>query len=183
MGKLRGGVVAAACCMIAILPEAGFSTSASLVAPGLERIPAEPAGEMAALVGEYGSRDRLLTVYEENGRLLADGIDWNRAILRRLGPTRFAIESGGSRSTVICIRRSGGTLIMRIGRTMQSATLHSSNSKRRTPQPRPKGFQITATPCMGRRWPETSRCTPRFRPAFPGRNNGPSARAAPSDRI
>jgi D-alanyl-D-alanine dipeptidase len=56
---------------------------------------------MAALLGEYGSQDRLLTVYEENGRLLADGIDWNRAILRRLGPTRFASESVGSRSTVV----------------------------------------------------------------------------------
>lgn len=101
MGKLRGGFVAAACCMMTILPEAGFSTSAGLIAPGLERIPAEPAGELAALIGEYGSRDRLLTVYEENGRLLADGIDWNRVILRRLGPTRFAAESDGSRSTVV----------------------------------------------------------------------------------
>jgi D-alanyl-D-alanine dipeptidase len=94
--------------MLAISPEAGFSTSASLVAPGLGRIPAEPAGEMAALIGEYGSRDRLLTVYEENGRLLADGIDWNRAILRRLGPTRFAIESGGSRGTVVLDFRLDG---------------------------------------------------------------------------
>jgi zinc D-Ala-D-Ala dipeptidase len=101
MGKRRRSVVAAACCMIAILPEAGFGTSVNLVAPGLEQIPAEPPGEMAALIGEYGSRDRLLTVYEENGRLLADGIDWNRAILRRLGPTRFAIEGGGSRGTVV----------------------------------------------------------------------------------
>jgi zinc D-Ala-D-Ala dipeptidase len=101
MRKLRGLVRAAACCMIAILPEAGISTPASLVAPELERIPAEPAGDMAALIGEYGSRDRLLTIYEENGQLLADGIDWNRAILRRLGPTRFTIESGGSRDTVV----------------------------------------------------------------------------------
>jgi D-alanyl-D-alanine dipeptidase len=101
MGKLRGLVVAAACCMIAILPEAGFSTSASLVAPGVAQIPAEPDGEMAALIGEYGSPDRVLTVYEENGRLLADGIDWNRALLRRVGPTRFAAESAGSRSTVV----------------------------------------------------------------------------------
>jgi zinc D-Ala-D-Ala dipeptidase len=101
MGKWRGSVTAAACCLIAILPEAGFSTSASLVATGHERIPAEPAGEMAALIGEYGSRDRLLTVYEEDGRLLADGIDWNRALLRRLGPTRFAPESNGSPGTVV----------------------------------------------------------------------------------
>jgi D-alanyl-D-alanine dipeptidase len=62
----------------AILPRGEIATA-----------PAAPAGDLARLVGEYGTPVGLLTVYEADGRLYADGYRLRRMPLQPLGADRF----------------------------------------------------------------------------------------------
>jgi len=71
-----------------------FSTlafaAAELPAPAMR--PAEPAVDLQPLIGDYGSPDSLLTVYEDQGRLCADGLRLRRASLRRLAQGRYRVD-------------------------------------------------------------------------------------------
>ena len=58
--------------------------------------PRDPPSELKRLIGEYGSADARLTVYEEGGALFADGLDLRRAQLRRLGATKFSVDDAAT---------------------------------------------------------------------------------------
>jgi D-alanyl-D-alanine dipeptidase len=52
--------------------------------------PPAPPPKIAALVGEFGPDEGLLTIYEDDGRLHLDGRGWTRAPLQPLSDGRFA---------------------------------------------------------------------------------------------
>jgi len=60
--------------------------------------PRDPPSELMRLIGEYGSADARLTVYEEDGALFADGLDLRRARLRRLGAKQFSVDDSTTAS-------------------------------------------------------------------------------------
>lgn len=57
-------------------------------------LPPDAPSELKRLVGEYGSAEDRLTIYEAGGDLFADGHGLHRAPLRRLSATRFS--AGGA---------------------------------------------------------------------------------------
>jgi len=61
-------------------------------------LPPPPSAPVAALVGEYGPDDGLLTVYEDHGRLYVDGRGWGRAPLQPLSDGRFAVPDAPPRA-------------------------------------------------------------------------------------
>jgi D-alanyl-D-alanine dipeptidase len=73
-------------------PMDSATTSDSTVTPQSAQIPAEPAPELRRLIGEYGSSESLLTIYEANGQLFADGIGLQQTPLRRLTPTQYSVD-------------------------------------------------------------------------------------------
>jgi D-alanyl-D-alanine dipeptidase len=64
-------------------------------------LPPEPPGELKRLIGEYRSEDAVLTVYEENGTLLADGFNLHRTPLRRLSATRFSSDAAQGQAPAV----------------------------------------------------------------------------------
>jgi D-alanyl-D-alanine dipeptidase len=78
----------------------------ALAGPGAALPPAPPQA-VARLLGQYGTPDAILTVYEADGRLLVDGHGLKQAPLAPLGPGRYragasevAFSSKGSSETV-----------------------------------------------------------------------------------
>ena len=59
-------------------------------------IPPEPGPALMRWVGQYGSPDSLLTVYEDQGRLFADGRDLHRVSLTARGSNAYAVQAPGS---------------------------------------------------------------------------------------
>ncbi|HWG70872.1 MAG TPA: hypothetical protein VN692_15775, partial [Steroidobacteraceae bacterium] len=57
-------------------------------------LPPDAPGELKRLVGEYGSAEDRLTIYEAGGDLFADGHGLHQVPLRRLSATRFS--AGGA---------------------------------------------------------------------------------------
>ena len=53
-------------------------------------LPRDAPSELERLIGEYRSGDAVLTVYEVDGALFADGLTMHQIPLRRLGGTRYA---------------------------------------------------------------------------------------------
>jgi zinc D-Ala-D-Ala dipeptidase len=64
-------------------------------------LPPEAPSELKRLIGEYRSEDAALTVYEENGRLFADGFNLHRTPLRRLSATRFSADAAQAQSATV----------------------------------------------------------------------------------
>jgi D-alanyl-D-alanine dipeptidase len=94
---LRGalGHFARACLVygaVAIIQVSGFAEGAT-PEPMVSPAPAEPSSEVKALVGQYGSAESLLVIYELDGQLFADGMDFQRAPLRRLASTQYSVEA------------------------------------------------------------------------------------------
>jgi zinc D-Ala-D-Ala dipeptidase len=68
----------------------------SSAAISVDRLPAQPSRAIRALIGEYGVGDDLITLYEADGQLHADGRDVHRVTLHSDGPLRYEAEAGGS---------------------------------------------------------------------------------------
>jgi D-alanyl-D-alanine dipeptidase len=82
-------------CILALL--FGLSPAAVIAGvPAGARIPPEPSAALMRWVGQYGSEESLLTVYEESGHLCADGMELHRAVLAPRGSTAYAVQTPGS---------------------------------------------------------------------------------------
>jgi zinc D-Ala-D-Ala dipeptidase len=82
-------------CILAIL----FGASPAEVIAGVPagtHIPPEPSAAVMRWVGQYGSEDSLLTIYEEHGRLCADGMELHRAALIARSSAAYSVRSPGS---------------------------------------------------------------------------------------
>jgi D-alanyl-D-alanine dipeptidase len=82
-------------CILAVL----FGASSAVVIAGVPSgspIPPEPSAVLMRWVGQYGSEDSLLTIYEEHGRLRADGMKLHRVKLTPRGPTAYSVQTPGS---------------------------------------------------------------------------------------
>jgi D-alanyl-D-alanine dipeptidase len=60
-------------------------------------LPKDAPSELKRLVGEYGSADARLIVYEAGGELLAEGLELHRARLHRLSATRYFVDDAEAR--------------------------------------------------------------------------------------
>ncbi|WP_374574523.1 M15 family metallopeptidase [Phenylobacterium sp.] len=83
----------------------GFAAVLAAVAIGgaarADELPASPPPAIAALVGEFGPDDGLLTVYEDHGGLYLNGRGFKRAPLQPLGPGRYAPPDAPPRAIVL----------------------------------------------------------------------------------
>jgi zinc D-Ala-D-Ala dipeptidase len=63
-----------------------------------EAIVGEPdvSGALMRWVGQYGTEDSLLTIYEEHGRLCADGRELHQVMLARRSSTSYSVHAPGS---------------------------------------------------------------------------------------
>ena len=100
----RVWMMMAALCFASAGAAAGATANPAVAAglPPLTSRPAEPGVELSRLIGEYGTADTLLTVYEADGHLFADGGNLHRAPLRHVAAGRFttAGRGGAQRSTL-----------------------------------------------------------------------------------
>jgi len=76
------------------------ATPAAAHLPTLATRPAAPDVRLERLIGDYGSPDAMLTVYEAQGRLLADGRGLRQEPLRRLSASRFVSAGRGAPATL-----------------------------------------------------------------------------------
>jgi zinc D-Ala-D-Ala dipeptidase len=79
-------------CVLAIL----FGLSPAVVTAGTPadvRIPPEPSAALMRWVGQYGSENSLLTIYEERRHLYADGMDLHRTALAPRGSTTYSVQT------------------------------------------------------------------------------------------
>jgi zinc D-Ala-D-Ala dipeptidase len=89
--------------LLLLLSGAGFATAQSAAADarsGSARAaaPRDASRDLKRLIGEYRSADAKLTVYEEGGKLRADGVGLQQAPLRQLTATRFSAGSAPQRA-------------------------------------------------------------------------------------
>jgi zinc D-Ala-D-Ala dipeptidase len=82
-------------CILAVLLGASPAEVVAGVPAGVH-IPPEPSAAVMRWVGQYGSEDSLLTIYEEHGRLCADGMELHRARLIARSSTSYSVRSPGS---------------------------------------------------------------------------------------
>ena len=68
-------------------------------------IPPEPAPALMRWVGQYGSPDSFITIYEDHGQLFADGMELHRVSLTPRGATAYSVRNPGS-------ARNGSTMTL-----------------------------------------------------------------------
>ena len=83
------------CMALALLHSGAVAAAASARTP---QAPLDAPPELKRLVGEYGAPDSLLTIYESDGQLFADGNGLTRVALRRLSPIEYEAGKGLHRS-------------------------------------------------------------------------------------
>ncbi len=83
-----------------------FAASPAVVIAGVPaeaRIPPEPGAALMRWIGQYGAEDSLLTIYEQHGRLCADGMELHRVTLIPRSSTVYSVRSPG-------LQRDGSTM-------------------------------------------------------------------------
>jgi len=93
---------------------AALTTALSLISPAAVRAQAEPppppAAAIAAEIGEYGTGDNLLTVYEQGGQLYLNGRGLQAQALWQISPGRYAGAVGEAAFTSDGLTLSGERL-------------------------------------------------------------------------
>jgi D-alanyl-D-alanine dipeptidase len=96
---VRYSIRCASACTIAVLylfgavpQQLAAREAADADAIGPERIPRAPDVAVMRWVGQYGSEDSVLTIYEDRGQLYADGQGLSRAPLRSAGATSDSLQ-------------------------------------------------------------------------------------------
>ncbi len=113
----------ASACFLALLYVVNSARQPALTAePGdagavaLERIPREPNAAIMQWIGQYGSEDSLLTIYEARGQIYADGKGLHRAALKPAGATTYSVQNRsvqGNASTLALVRNHGHPVAIR----------------------------------------------------------------------
>ena len=94
---------ATACILALLLSASPLTVIAAEAAKAAVAIPPEPGSALMRWVGQYGSPDSFITIYEDHGQLFADGMELHRAALTSRGHTAYSVRSPGS-------ARDGSTL-------------------------------------------------------------------------
>jgi D-alanyl-D-alanine dipeptidase len=81
-----------------------------LLAPAWAAPPPAPPADMAARIGEYGSDEALVTVYEAKGQLFLSGPGRSAEVLQPLAPGRYAAQDGDAVFTPDAMTLKGARL-------------------------------------------------------------------------
>jgi zinc D-Ala-D-Ala dipeptidase len=82
-------------------------------------IPPGPSVALMRWVGQYGSAESLLTIYEDHGQLFADGMELHQVALEFRGPTTYSVRDPGS-------ARNGSTMTLMLDHGKPVAVLWNS---------------------------------------------------------
>ena len=95
---VRGNRLYTGICLLAVLFSAApLKVMADATAKAHVSLPSEPSAALMRWVGQYGSPDSLLTIYEDHGRLCADGMELHRVALACLAdPETYSVRNPGS---------------------------------------------------------------------------------------